>query len=336
MSQQAASGVPLATAATQRASGRRFDLPQSSWTKARERLAWLLIAPSLVVVFVVALVPLAQSFWFSLTNARLASNTPEEFVGLAQYRYLLTNDNFIRSFWNTVVFTVSSVTIETVLGVVIALIINSQFKGRGLLRAAILVPWAIPTVVSSRLWTYMFNGSYGVINDLLVNKIPGFFNAIPLIGPPIAGLFPEQRIAFLAMPMLQMPTAIAVDVWKTTPFMALLILAGLQIIPGDVYEASYVDGASKWQQFWQHTLPLLRPALLVALIFRTLDAFRVFDIVYVMFGPLPQTSTMAVFAQQALVNGDRLGRASAASVLIFACIGVLVLVYTRLVRVEEG
>jgi trehalose/maltose transport system permease protein len=336
MSEQAASGVPLATAATQRAAGRRYDLPQSSWTKARERLAWILVFPSLLVVFVVALIPLAQSVWYSLTNARLASSRPEEFVGLAQYQYLLTNADFIRSFWNTVIFTVSSVTIETVLGVVIALIINSQFKGRGLLRAAILIPWAIPTVVSSRLWTYMFNGSYGVINDILVNKIPGFFNAIPLIGPPIAGLFPDQRIAFLATPLFQMPTAIAVDVWKTTPFMALLILAGLQIIPGDIYEASYVDGASKWQQFWQHTLPLLRPALLVALIFRTLDAFRVFDVIYVMFGPVPQTRTLAVAAQQALVDGDRLGRASAASVIIFLCIGVLVFIYTRMVRVQEG
>jgi trehalose/maltose transport system permease protein len=334
MSQQAASGAPLATAATARAA-RNVDLPQSSWTRARERLAWILVLPSLLVVILVALVPLAQSFWLSLTNARLASSREVEFVGLAQYQYLLTNDDFIRSFWNTVVFTVSSVTIETILGVVIALIINSQFKGRGLLRAAILVPWAIPTVVSSRLWTYMFNGNYGVINDLLVNKIPGFFNAIPLIGPPIASLFPDQRIAFLATPALQMPTAIAVDVWKTTPFMALLILAGLQVIPGDVYEASYVDGASKWQQFWQHTLPLLRPALLVALIFRTLDAFRVFDVIYVMKGEASETISLAVLARRELIGNSKLGEGSAIAVLIFLAIALLVVVYTRLVRVEE-
>jgi trehalose/maltose transport system permease protein len=334
MSQEAARPAPL-PAATAPAS-RRVDIPQASWTKARERLAWLLVLPSLLVVFVVALFPLLQSFYFSFTNARLASNRPIEFVGLAQYQYLLSNNDFIRSFWNTVIFTVSSVTLELVLGVVIALIINSQFRARGLMRAAILIPWAIPTVVSSQLWRYMLNGSYGVINDLLINKIPSFFGAIPIIGPPIASIFPETPIAFLAIPALQMPSAIAVDVWKTTPFMALLILAGLQVIPGDVYEASHVDGANKWQQFWQHTLPLLRPALLVALIFRTLDAFRVFDVIYVMFGPIPQTSTLAISAQQALVNGDRLGRASAASVIIFLCIGLLVLIYTRLVRVEEG
>jgi trehalose/maltose transport system permease protein len=133
-----------------------------------------------------------------------------------------------------------------------------------------------------------------------------------------------------------MSTAVAVDVWKTTPFMALLLLAGLQIIPGDVYEAARVDGASKWQQFWQMTLPLVRPALLVALIFRTLDAFRVFDVIFVMFGNQVNTMTLAIFAQNTLVGGDRLGRASAASVLIFACIGVLVLIYTRLVKVEEA
>jgi len=129
--------------------------------------------------------------------------------------------------------------------------------------------------------------------------------------------------------------AVLVDVWKTTPFMALLILAGLQIIPSDVYEASRVDGASPWQQFWQMTMPLLRPALLVALIFRTLDAFRVFDVVFVMKGSALDTQTLAVYAQQQLTNGDRLGRTSAASVLIFACIAVLVFVYTRLVKVEE-
>ena len=334
MSEQAARPAPLPTATAPVA--RRVDVPQASWTKARERLAWILLLPSLLVVFIVALFPLLQSFWLSFTNARLASSREEEFVGFGQYQYLLGNDDFIRSFWNTVVFTVSSVTIETVLGVVIALIINSQFRGRGLMRAAILIPWAVPTVVSSQLWRYMFNGSYGVLNDLLVNKIPGFFNVIPGIGPIIASWFPETNVAFLATPGLQMPTAIAVDVWKTTPFMALLLLAGLQVIPGDVYEAARIDGANKWQQFWQHTLPLLRPALLVALIFRTLDAFRVFDVIYVMFGPVPQTRTLAISAQQALVDGDRLGRASAASVLIFLCIGVLVLIYTRLVRVEEG
>ena len=332
MSQQAVP-APLPQRAAPKA--RVTDVPQSSWAKARERLAWMLIAPSVLIVAVVALYPLSQSVRLSFTNARLASSRAIDYVGFAQYESLFNNDLFITSFWNTVRFTIASVAIETVLGMVVALIINSQFQGRGLVRAAILIPWAIPTVVSSRLWAYMFNDTYGVFNDLLVNRLPQLVDWIPLVGDNLAAIFPEQKIAFLARPELQMPTAIAVDVWKTTPFMALLLLAGLQIIPGDIYEASTVDGANKWQQFWQMTLPMLRPALLVALIFRTLDAFRVFDVIYVMFGGASKTMTMAIFAQQTLVDGDRLGRASAASVVIFLCIGVLVLVYTRLVRVEE-
>ncbi len=312
------------------------DAPQASWAKARERLAWTLVFPSLLVVAVVALYPLAQSFRLSFTNARLASGRAVEYLGLTNYEYLLGNADFRDAFVNTLTFTVSSVAIETVLGMVVALIINSQFPGRGLMRTAILVPWAIPTVVSSQLWKYMFNGNYGVLNDLLVNRLPQLVDWIPFVGGSLAGIFPDQNIGFLARPSLQMSTAVAVDVWKTTPFMALLLLAGLQIIPGDVYEAARVDGASKWQQFWQMTLPLVRPALLVALIFRTLDAFRVFDVIFVMFGNQVNTTTLAIYAQNTLVGGDRLGRASAASVIIFACIGVLVLIYTRLVKVEES
>lgn len=295
-----------------------------------------MVLPSLIIVALVALYPLVESFRLSFTNARLASNRAVENVGLNNYRYLWESDTFRIAFKNTLKFTVASVTLELLLGMVVALIINSQFKGRGLVRAAILIPWAIPTVVSSRLWAYMLNDNYGVINDLLVYQIPRILGYIPFVGDNLAGYFPDHKIAFLARPNLALPSAIAVDVWKTTPFMALLLLAGLQVIPGDVYEAAVVDGASKWQQFWQITLPLLRPAILVALIFRTLDAFRVFDVIYVMFGASVNTLTLSIFTQQTLVDGDRLGRASAASVIIFLCIGVFVLIYTRLVQVEEG
>jgi len=315
--------------------GANADTPTSSWGKARERLAWMLVAPSVLVVAVVALYPLAQTFRLSFTNERLASSAPWRYVGFAQYDFLINNSQFQRAFRNTLVFTFSSVVVETVLGIIVALIINSQFKGRGLLRTAMLVPWAIPTVVSSRLWEYMYHGEYGVINDLLVNKLPQLVDWIPIIGDNLASIFPNDGIAFTARPSTAMAAIVAVDVWKTTPFMALLLLAGLQIIPGDIYEASTVDGASKWQQFWHMTLPMLRPALLVALIFRTLDAFRVFDVIYVMRGVAVDTVSLAIFAQQTLVNEDRLGQTSAASVIIFLCIGVLVLIYTRLVRVEE-
>ncbi len=312
------------------------DRPQTSWAKSRERLAWLMVLPSILIVAIVALYPLVQSFRLSFTNARLASNRAVENIGFNNYRYLWENDTFRIAFKNTLKFTVASVAIELLLGMIVALIINSQFKGRGLMRTAILIPWAIPTVVSSRLWAYMLNDNYGVINDILVNKLPKTVAWIPVIGDNLAGVFPEHKIAFLARPNWALPSAIAVDVWKTTPFMALLLLAGLQVIPGDVYEAAVVDGANKWKQFWQITLPLLRPAILVALIFRTLDAFRVFDVIYVLFGYSVSTLTLSIFTQQQLVDGDRLGRASAASVIIFLCIAVFVLIYTRLVRVEEG
>jgi trehalose/maltose transport system permease protein len=165
----------------------------------------------------------------------------------------------------------------------------------------------------------MYNQDNGVINDLLVYRLG-------ILAAPVA---------WIANPATSLPAIIAVDVWKTTPFMALLLLAGLQVIPGDVYEAATVDGANKWQQFWQITLPLLKPALLVALIFRTLDAFRVFDVVFVMKGAALDTITLAIYARQTMIDQQYLGRGAAASVVIFLCIAVLVIVYSRLVRVEE-
>ena len=299
--------------------GRSVDLPQTGWVKARERLAWLLVAPSVLVVGLVALFPLFQSVRLSFTNARFGSARPEQYVGLDNYVRLFDDNTFISALGHTVSFTVASVAIETVLGIAIALIINSNFTGRGVVRTSMLIPWAIPTVVSSQLWRFMYNQDNGVINDVLVNRLG-------ILGSPVA---------WIANATTSLPAIIAVDVWKTTPFMALLLLAGLQIIPGDVYEAATVDGANKWQQFWQITLPLLKPALLVALIFRTLDAFRVFDVVFVLKGAALDTITLAIYARQTMIDEQRLGRGAAASVVIFLCIALLVIVYSRLVRVEE-
>mgnify|MGYP000386123790 CR=1 FL=1 len=299
---------------------RSIDLPKANWTKARERLAWILVAPSILVVVLVALYPLAQSFRLSFTNARFGSPRPAVFVGFDNYIRLFTDNVFIAALQHTVTFTIFSVAIETILGVGIALIINSNFQGRGVVRTSMLIPWAIPTVVSSQLWRFMYNQDNGVINDILVYRL---------------GIL-DKPVAWIANPATSLPAIIAVDVWKTTPFMALLLLAGLQIIPGDVYEAATVDGASKWQQFWQITLPLLKPALLVALIFRTLDAFRVFDVVFVMKGAALDTITLAIYARQTMIDEQWLGRGAAASVVIFLCIAVLVVIYSRLVRVEEA
>ena len=298
---------------------RSVDVPQSGWMKARERLAWFLVAPSILVVALVALYPLFQSFRLSFTNARFGSTRPEQYVGFANYARLFNDNTFISALGHTVTFTVASVAIETVLGISVALIINSNFAGRGVVRTSMLIPWAIPTVVSSQLWRFMYNQDNGVINDVLVNRL-GILNS---------------PVAWIANATTALPAIIAVDVWKTTPFMALLLLAGLQVIPGDVYEAATVDGASKWQQFWQITLPLLKPALLVALIFRTLDAFRVFDVIFVLKGGSLDTISLAIYARQTMIDEQWLGRGAAASVVIFLCIALLVVVYSRLVRVEE-
>ncbi len=297
----------------------RAEAPHSGWAKARERLAWLLVTPSLLVVAIVALYPLIKTFQLSFTNAEFGSALGYKYVGWRNYQRIYHDDIFWTAFRHTVSFTVVSVALETVAGMAVALVINSQFRGRGTVRTAMLIPWAVMTVVSAQLWRWMLEQTYGVINDIAYTRL---------------GILSE-KIPWLARSSTVLWSLVAIDVWKTTPFMALLLLAGLQIIPGDIYEASTVDGASKWQQFWQMTLPMLRPALLVALIFRTLDAFKVFDLPYVAGGGSTDTITLAVYAQQSLVNDLLLGRSSAASVLIFLCIGVLVFVYTRIVKVGE-
>ncbi|MFO7169046.1 MAG: sugar ABC transporter permease [Chloroflexota bacterium] len=284
------------------------------------RLAWVLLAPTLAVVALVALYPLVQTFYLSLTNARLASAAPVEFVGLENYRFLIQDFAFRDAVTITVLFTLITVAFEFLLGLLFALVINSSFRGRGPMRAAMLIPWAIPTVISAQMWKWMYNDVYGVVNDLLVNRLG-------LIGRPIAFVAADTTTALLSIA--------AVDIWKTTPFVALLLLAGLQVIPGDVYEAADVDGANRLQQFFSITLPLLRPAILVTLIFRTLDALRVFDVFFVMFGARPDMQPLAVYAQQYLVNFSDLGYGSAICVAIFALIAVFVAIYVRVFRVEE-
>ena len=319
MSQQVA-GTGTQAAATTRRRLSMFEGPKTAWARRRERLGWLLVLPSVLVVVVVALYPLVRTFLLSFTNQRLSSARAVRFVGISNYTDLLQDPTFLHTISNTVIFAIASVFFETILGLIIALTIHSNFKGRGLLRTAMLIPWAIPTAVSSQMWAWMYNDVFGVINDLLVTRLHLF----------------SEKIAWLASPTLALPAIVAVDVWKTTPFMALLLLAGLQIIPEDIYEAATVDGASKWQQFWSMTLPLLRPALLVALIFRSLDALRVFDIIYIRKGTAPETQSMAILARQTMIDFGRLGEGAAISVIIFVILALFVVAYTRFVRVEEA
>lgn len=290
-------------------------------TRRRARTAWLFLAPTLAALAMVGLWPLVRTLWLSLTDARLGQSADASFVGVANYRLLLGDAEWWNAVWNTLIFAASSVAIETVLGIVFALVMNARFRGRGLVRAAILVPWAIPLVVSGKMWAWMYNDLYGVINAALLS--------LGVIAGPVA---------WLADASLAMAAVIATDVWKTTPFMALLILAALQMVPKDVYEAARLDGVSSITVFFRITLPLIRPVLLVAIIFRSLDALRIFDLIYIMTSNSRQTATMSIFARRELVEFADVGYGSAASVLIFLIVGLCTLAYLRFagLRPEEG
>ncbi|MDP9307500.1 MAG: sugar ABC transporter permease [Actinomycetota bacterium] len=292
---------------------------RSRLQRRQARLAWLLLLPALAVVAFVAIYPLGKTIYQSFTNQEfLAGIEPTKWVGLQNYRELWHDTIFRQSVWETIRFTLITVSFEFVLGIIIALVVNSNFKGRGAMRAAMLVPWAIPTVVAAQMWKWMFDDVFGVINDAGVR--------LHIL---------HHSVAWISQPSTALAAVSAVDIWKTTPFVALLLLAGLQVIPRDLYEAADVDGASKWQQFWRITLPLLRPAILVTLIFRTLDALRVFDVFYVFYGNRPDTQTMAIYAQSTIVSDGHVGYGSAISVAIFLIIGLFVVIYVTFMRVTE-
>jgi trehalose/maltose transport system permease protein len=278
----------------------------------QRRLAWYLIIPAVFVVFLVIGYPLVQVLVYSFMKYKLDGVTPPSFAGFDNYAFIFSDSDFWHAVWITLIFTFFSVTIESALGLTVALVANSKFKGRTFLRVAILIPWAIPTVVSSQIWRWMFNDIYGVVNVILAN-----LHLIP------------HKLAWLATPATALPVIIAVDVWKTTPFMSLLLLAGLQLIPSDLYEAASIDGASGIRKFLSVTLPLVTPTLLVALIFRTLDALRVFDIFYIMVGGQGNMATVAVYNQQQLIAFLDAGVGSATSVVILIFIMIFVVLYTR-------
>ncbi len=282
---------------------------------ARERKqAYLLVAPAVAVLGGVALYPILAAVWLSLQRFILVFRE-RRFIGLDNYAFLLSDARFWSALGNTAYFTLVAVAVELLLAVPLALLLNRAFPGRGLLRASALIPWAIPTVVSARLWAWMFNPDYGLINRLL----------------------PGADINWLGAPGYALHAAILVDVWKTTPFVALLVLAGLQGIPEDIYKAARVDGASAWRTFRSITLPLLKPAILLALLFRTLDAFRVFDAIYVLTegGPANTTETLSIYAYKTLMRSGDFGYGSTLSVATFLCVVGISLVYLRLLGREE-
>ncbi|MBZ9978154.1 carbohydrate ABC transporter permease [Mesorhizobium sp. BR-1-1-10] len=284
----------------------------------------------LVVLAAAAGWPLARTVYFSFTDASLSDLDARQWVGLANYVSvlrmpsgrviydgLLLDPVWWGAVWNTVRFAVVSVTCETILGMVVALVLNAEFPGRGIVRAAILIPWAIPTIVSAKMWQWMLNDQFGIINVVLVNL----------------GLI-DHKIAWTASADTAMAAVLIVDIWKTTPFMALLILAALQMLPREIIEVARLDGANPWQIFWRVTLPLIRPAVMVAVIFRALDALRIFDLIYVLTPNNAHTKSMSVFARENLFEFDKFAYGSAASTLLFLILALLTILTIRIGRIS--
>ncbi|HUP45758.1 MAG TPA: sugar ABC transporter permease [Thermoanaerobaculia bacterium] len=286
------------------------------------RLAWVFVTPALLTISLIAIFPLGWTGWESLHHHDLRMpwlGTP--FIGLGNYAEIATDPRFWSAMGHTIFFTFVSVALELVLGLFLALAMNRAFRGRGLVRAAVLVPWAIPTVVAALLWRFLFDSQSGPISPLLVR----------------AGITAEPVVWFIHAGLAWVPLIVA-DVWKTTPFVALLLLAGLQNIPDDLRDAAAVDGAGRFSRMRYVTLPLLRPAILVALIFRTLDAFRVFDLVYVLTGGGPGTATepIALYTFNVLFQNLRSGYASALSVVVFAVTFAIAVAYIRILDRKES
>jgi len=274
-------------------------------------LAKVMVAPSMVLIAIVAAWPIIYAIWLSLHeySVRVAGLTrwagP---LGLRNYSNALSDPDWWAALVHTLIFTVASVSLELVIGLAMALAMHAAFRGQGLLRTVVLVPWAVLTVVTAVMWRTMFVSPYGFVNTIL-----------------------GSNTVWLGQEPQALMVIIFADVWKTAPFMALLILAGLQVIPSDVYDAAKVDGASTWQRFARITLPLLMPAILVALIFRTLDALRIFDLPYVLTGGQTGTSTMSTIAQETFATNRIYGLGSAMAVLTFIVVMIVSFSYIRFV-----
>jgi multiple sugar transport system permease protein len=278
---------------------------------ATTRLGFLLVSPAVILLAAVALVPIGAAFFLSLQR-RLPIFQIVEFVGLENYRFLAIDPRFWNSLGNTLYFTFLAVALELALGLAVALLLDRAFPGRGWMRAIVLLPWAIPTVVSSRMWEWLYNVEFGLLNFLLTES--GLTS-----GP----------VNWLGDPFWAIHAAILIDVWKSAPFVAILLMAGLQTIPRELYLAARVDGAGGWGIFRHIILPSLTPMILVVLLFRTLDAFRVFDAIYVLTGggPANTTETLSIYTYKVLFQTLQFGYGSALSVAMFLCVAAISLVY---------
>jgi len=270
----------------------------------------LFLAPAAVALGAVALFPALAVVWLSLEE-RSPLLPAVRFVGVSNYARLVSDGRFWNALANTAYFTCVSVVLELVLGLLVALLLVRAARGRALVYSIVLLPWAMPTVVSARLWEWLYNADYGVFNYLL-----------------------GAHVNWLGSPVWALHAAILMDVWKATPFVALLLLAGLQTIPRELYQAAALDGAGAWISFRRITLPLLVPLMLVVLVFRTIDAFRVFDAIYVLTGggPANSTETLSIYAYKILFQALEFGYGSAVAVSVLVVVALLIAIYARLLR----
>jgi multiple sugar transport system permease protein len=275
---------------------------------SEKQLAFGMVSPSMLLIALVAAYPILYAIWLSLHEYSVRVAGLSRFSGLDNYTTALQNSEFWKALATTLEFTLASVVLELIIGLAMAMAMHAAFKGQGLLRTVVLVPWAVLTVVTATMWRTIFESPQGFVNSIL--------------GTDTVWLGEEPQALIVI---------IIADVWKTAPFMALLILAGLQVIPDDIYEAAKVDGATAWQRFRKITLPLLMPAILVALIFRTLDALRIFDLPYVLTKGAHGTTTLSLVAQQTFAENRIYGLGAAYSVLTFIVVMIVSFTYIRTV-----
>lgn len=283
--------------------------------------AWLIL-PSILVIGGLLIYPLLYNIFISLHDfdlKRLYLGTP--FIGLKNYISALTSNYFWSAVGRTLYFTIASVGIELILGIMIALVLNRDFWGRDFVRSILLLPWAIPTVVNGIMWKWIYNSNYGALNGILKQL----------------GLIHSYQ-NWLGHPITAMNMVILADVWKTTPFVAIMILAALQTIPDSLYEAAQIDGAGPWQAFQHLTLRLIRPSILVVLVIRTMEAFRVFDIIYIITrgGPADGTQVITYFTYNETFNNLNFGLGASLAYLTSLVILVMALIYMKLLRSESN
>jgi trehalose/maltose transport system permease protein len=295
--------VTTGAAAEQRPAGHKRQLSEGA--RAERRLGWLLCAPAVIVMIAVTAYPVGYAVWLSLERYNLELPQNIKFVGLANYGAVLSSPYWWNALKVTLIITVFSVTISLVLGMLLALLMHKTIFGRGSVRTAALIPYGIVTVAAAYGWQYAWTPSQGYLSAL-------FNDSAPL----------TKQVTAIAVIILA-------EIWKTTPFMGLLLLAGLSLVPDDLQKAAMVDGATGWQRFWRITVPLMKPAILVALLFRTLDSFRIFDNIYILTGGNNGTGSVSILGWDNLFIALNLGIGSAISILIFICVAIIAFIFIK-------